>query len=128
MNNKEQQSSEQAEIPEAVEAPGTTEVEQAAETPAPSTSTPAKPKVKNTRMGVVWTTLVLAAIVLVLLLIFIVQNLQPVKIYFFGAQGELPAGVALLLAAVGGVLLVAIPGYGRILQLRKAAKKAGSPK
>jgi uncharacterized integral membrane protein len=36
-----------------------------------------------------------------------------------------PPGVALLLAAVAGLLLVAIPGGLRILQLRRAATRAG---
>lgn len=105
-----------------------TETGQTAEPEAAQTAEPAaKPEVKRTRMGILWSTLVVAAIVLVLLLIFIVQNSQSMSIYFFGAQGKLPAGVALLLAAVGGVLLVAIPGYGRILQLRRAVRKAGGP-
>jgi hypothetical protein len=37
---------------------------------------------------------------------------------FFGAHGHLPMGVALLLAAVFGILLVALPGTVRIVQLR----------
>jgi hypothetical protein len=37
---------------------------------------------------------------------------------FFGAHGHLPLGIALLLAAILGVLLVVIPGTGRIVQLR----------
>ncbi len=37
---------------------------------------------------------------------------------FFGAHGNTPMGVALLLAAVFGTLLVAIPGSVRIMQLR----------
>lgn len=40
-----------------------------------------------------------------------------------GAHTHLPLGVALLLAAVCGVLLVAIPGTGRILQLRVTARR-----
>jgi uncharacterized integral membrane protein len=35
----------------------------------------------------------------------------------------LPSGVALLLAAIAGVLLGAIPGSLRILQLRRAARR-----
>ncbi len=44
-------------------------------------------------------------------------------ISFFGAHGHLPLGVALLLAAVLGVLLVVIPGTGRIIQLRMVARR-----
>lgn len=68
--------------------------------------------------------LVLAALVLIFLLIFILQNNEPVQINFLGFSGTLPTGVALLLAAIAGVLLVAIPGSGRIMQLRRAAGRA----
>jgi uncharacterized integral membrane protein len=44
---------------------------------------------------------------------FIVQNRAPTVIRFLGWAGTLPLGVALLLAAVSGVLLVAIPGIAR---------------
>ncbi|MGE3289158.1 MAG: lipopolysaccharide assembly LapA domain-containing protein [Pseudonocardia sp.] len=68
--------------------------------------------------------LVLAALVLIFLLIFILQNDAPVIINFLWLSGQLPSGVALLLAAIAGVLLVAIPGSGRIVQLRRAARRA----
>ncbi|MCX6464368.1 MAG: lipopolysaccharide assembly protein LapA domain-containing protein [Pseudonocardiales bacterium] len=79
----------------------------------------------RTRTGGLWTGLILSAIVLIFLLIFILQNLDPVRIQFLGLAGQLPTGVALLLAAVAGLLLVAIPGGLRILQLRRVAKRAG---
>jgi len=63
------------------------------------------------------------AAVLLLLLIFILENSQTVDIAYFGAHGHLPLGVALLLAAVAGILLVAIPVAGRIYQLRRMAKR-----
>jgi hypothetical protein len=47
-----------------------------------------------------------------------------VQISFFALEGVLPVGVALLLAAIAGVLLVAIPGSLRIIQLRRAAAAA----
>lgn len=86
-------------------------------TPAPT------PKVGRSRMGGLWTALILSALVLILLLIFILQNGAPVTISFLGWTGSLPTGVALLLAAVAGLLLVAIPGSARILQLRRAARR-----
>ena len=61
--------------------------------------------------------------VLLLLLIFILENGQQVDIAYFGAHGHLPLGVALLLAAVLGILLVVIPGAGRIIQLRRTARR-----
>jgi lipopolysaccharide assembly protein A len=70
-----------------------------------------------------WVASALFALVLLLLLIFILENGQRVNIGYFGAHGHLPLGVALLLAAVLGVLLVVIPGTGRIVQLRIVARR-----
>lgn len=79
--------------------------------------------VRRTRISSVWVATIVAAIVLVLLLVFIAQNSQRVSVSFLGAQGQLPLGVALLLAAASGILLIAIPGTARIVQLRRAAKR-----
>jgi uncharacterized integral membrane protein len=98
----------------------------------PTVPTPTEPKaragwpaepVQRSRTGVLWVGLVLSALVLLVLLIFILQNSAPVQINFLGASGTLPTGVALLLAAIAGLLLVAIPGGLRILQLRRAARR-----
>ncbi|WP_246106267.1 lipopolysaccharide assembly protein LapA domain-containing protein [Pseudonocardia kunmingensis] len=80
-------------------------------------------KLAHSRTGVLWTGLILSALVLLLLLVFILQNDAPIQINFFAASGTLPTGVALLLAAIAGLLLVAIPGGLRILQLRRAARR-----
>src|SRR6185503_10077310 len=77
----------------------------------------------RSRMGGVWIILISAALVLLLLLIFILQNGQQAQVSFLGAHGSLPMGVALLLAAVFGVLLVALPGTVRILQLRAVSRR-----
>ncbi|UWZ44171.1 LapA family protein [Dactylosporangium matsuzakiense] len=69
-------------------------------------------------MGGLWVAAVLFALVLLLLLIFLLQNGQRAEVSFFGAHGQLPMGVALLLAAVFGILLVALPGTARIMQLK----------
>jgi len=61
-------------------------------------------------------------------LVFILQNDNSVQISFFALDGVLPLGVALLLAAIAGVLLVAIPGSLRILQLRRAARRGSTGK
>jgi lipopolysaccharide assembly protein A len=80
-------------------------------------------QVKRTRTGGVWIAAVLFALLLLLLLIFILENGHRVAISYLGAHGHLPLGVALLLAAVIGVLLVVIPGTGRIIQLRVVARR-----
>jgi uncharacterized integral membrane protein len=79
--------------------------------------------VRRTRFSGLWIALTLSAVVLLVLLVFIIENGQRVDIAFFGVHGQLSLGVALLLAAICGMLLVAVPGYGRILQLRKAARR-----
>lgn len=63
------------------------------------------------------------AIVLIALLIFILQNSQSVAIHYFTARGHLPLAVAMLFAAIAGVLLVAIPTGVRALQLRRSARR-----
>lgn len=81
-------------------------------------------RVRRTRFGGVWIGLIAVAVVLILLLIFILQNSTVVGIHFFGFYGRISFAVALLLAAVLGVLLVAIPGTVRILQLRRSVRKS----
>lgn len=71
-----------------------------------------------TRTASLWTAVTVALLLLVLLVVFILQNADRVRVRFFGLAGSLPLGVALLIAAVGGGLVVAIAGVGRISQLR----------
>jgi uncharacterized integral membrane protein len=56
-------------------------------------------------------------------LIFILQNGQRSDVYFLGAHARLPMGVALLLSAIFGVLLVTLPAAIRIVQLRLLASR-----
>lgn len=105
---------------------------QAGNMPVPITDQPTPPEehpyqqVRRTRFSGLWIAATVAAVVLLVLLVFIIENLTSVRIAFFGAHGHLPLGVALLLSAIGGVVLVAIPGYGRILQLRRALRKSAN--
>jgi uncharacterized integral membrane protein len=79
--------------------------------------------VKRTRMGGLWFASGSFAVVLLLLLIFILENSKSVDVAYFGAHGHVPLGVALLLAAVLGILMVVIPGTARIVQLRLTARR-----
>ncbi|MEW1775611.1 lipopolysaccharide assembly protein LapA domain-containing protein [Streptomyces sp. NPDC086777] len=45
------------------------------------------------------------------------------NVSYFGAHGHVPQRVALLLAEVAGILLSALAGSARIMQLRGAARK-----
>jgi uncharacterized integral membrane protein len=88
-------------------------------------STPAigRLTIPRTRFGGLRAAIVVFASVLLLLMIFLLQNGGPAEVSFFGAHGRLPMGVALLLAAIFGVLLVALPGTARIIQLRTLARR-----
>lgn len=81
--------------------------------------------VGRTRSGGLWVGLIVAAIVLVLLLVFILQNLQSVQINLLGFDGHLPLAVAILLGVAAGAVLIAVPGTVRILQLRRNVRRAG---
>ena len=87
--------------------------------PAP----PPQNAVKFTRTAAVWSALVPGFLILIVLLIFIAQNLEPTDFRFLGWQWSLSRGIAILAAAVCGGLLTVAAGTARILQLRRAAKK-----
>jgi uncharacterized integral membrane protein len=82
-----------------------------------------KGRVRHTRVSALYVGLIVAAILSIFLLIFIIQNSAAVTIQFLGFEGEVSLAVALLLAAVSGILVVAVPGSLRILQLRRALRK-----
>jgi uncharacterized integral membrane protein len=69
------------------------------------------------------TGLIAGAVVLVVVLIFIIQNAHAVNISFLGAHLQLSLAVALLLAAVGGALAMAAAGTARITQLRRIMRR-----
>ncbi|HEX3490958.1 MAG TPA: LapA family protein [Streptosporangiaceae bacterium] len=92
-------------------------------TPAGPRQAPVHHVIRPSRLGGAWVAVALFAVVLLLLLVFILENSQQVNIGYFGAHGHLPLGVALLLAAVLGILLVVIPGAGRMMQLRRTARR-----
>jgi lipopolysaccharide assembly protein A len=89
----------------------------------PDSGGAARPRRTANARGGVWVAVAFFALILVLLLIFILENTQRVDISYFGVHGHSTLGVALLLAAVLGVLLVAIPATWRIIQLRAAARR-----
>ena len=97
--------------------------------PEPAASPAAAPhqlpqhRIKRTRTGGIWVAVGFFAVILLLLLIFILQNNTDVSVSYLGMHGHLPLGVALLLAAVCGVLLVVLAGTARIAQLRTTARR-----
>ena len=95
--------------------------------PAAPQQAPAAPlpqhKIRPTRISGLWIAVVFFAVILLLLLIFILQNGTKVDVSYMGMHGHLPLGVALLLAAVSGVLLTILAGAARISQLRTVARR-----
>ena len=84
---------------------------------------PPQHRIKRTRTSGIWVAVGFFAVILLLLLIFILQNGTQVSVSYLGMHGHLPLGVALLLAAVCGVLLVVLAGAARISQLRATARR-----
>lgn len=88
------------------------------------TGTPERPaKLRPTRISGTWVAVLASILVLIVLLVFILQNLADATIHFLGAAGTLPLGVALLFAAIAGAIVVALVGAARIMQLRRQAKR-----
>jgi lipopolysaccharide assembly protein A len=77
----------------------------------------------GSRIGQVRTALIAGAVALILVLIFIIENAHAVTIVYFGAHLRLSLAVALLLAAVGGALVMAAAGTARITQLRLSMRR-----
>lgn len=80
------------------------------------------PGEQNTRLSGAWTAVVIGLLALVLILIFILQNLQSVELSFLIFHGHLPLAVALLFAVILGATIVLAFGGARIMQLRMVAR------
>jgi lipopolysaccharide assembly protein A len=79
---------------------------------------------RRTRLSGAWTALTIGIVTLLVILVFILQNLQGVDVYFLVFHGHLPLAVALLFAVILGAIIVLAFGGGRILQLRLVARRA----
>ncbi|MEU4666412.1 lipopolysaccharide assembly protein LapA domain-containing protein [Amycolatopsis sp. NPDC023774] len=103
-----------------VEAPGTGPF-----TTDPTTTPPPTTKKRRpTRVSGAWVAAIVAIVLLAFLLVFILQNLDSVTVHFLGMAGNLPLGIAMLLAALGGMVVIALVGGARIMQLKKASRRA----
>jgi uncharacterized integral membrane protein len=85
---------------------------------------PAQPKdpLRRSRTSGAWVGVVVAALLLILLVVFVAQNTDDAHISFLAWDGTAPLAVALLIAAVIGVALTAVVGTLRIWQLRRRVK------
>jgi uncharacterized integral membrane protein len=95
--------------------------------PSPPAAQPEQapyPGEQHTRLSGAWTGLVVGLLGLVLLGVFILQNLQNVELSFLIFHGHLPLAIALLFAVILGAIIVLGFGGARIMQLRMVARNA----
>jgi len=90
-------------------------------TPADPVTTAAE--VPRTRTGATWIGLCAAALTLVVLIVFMLQNTRSVEVSFLWMHGSLPLALALLIAGVGVALLAMVVGAARITQLRRLSRR-----
>lgn len=93
--------------------------------PPPTASAPQAParKPAHTRISGMRTGLIASVALLIVVMIFIIQNAHAVNISFVGAHLRLSLAVALLLAAIAGALVMAAAGTARITQLRRIMRR-----
>jgi uncharacterized integral membrane protein len=92
--------------------------------PAPGGVVPtSRSPVKSTRTSSAWASLAVGLVLLVVLLVFILQNLKTVRVSFFWVHWRIPLALDLLFATVLGGLIVFTAGSLRMLQLRRTARR-----
>lgn len=62
-------------------------------------------------------------VILLLIVIFIMQNMDNVRITFLWMHGSIPLALAMLLSVITGALLMALAAGARVLQLRHTAAR-----
>ncbi len=77
----------------------------------------------STRTSRAWIGLLPVLVVLVVILVFVFQNPEDVKVSFFTFSGTLPLSVAILGAVILGALMVLALGSVRIFQLRRQVRR-----
>jgi len=88
--------------------------------PARPVTSPKQPSaVKGSFAGGTWIALIAGALLLIVLLVFIMQNQDQVDLVLFAWNFRFPAGIGFLLAAIGGALIMALVGGVRMFQLRR---------
>ncbi|MEV8158170.1 MULTISPECIES: LapA family protein [Kocuria] len=73
--------------------------------------------------GTVWAALILGVVVLILLLVFIIQNNVSTRFEYMAWEFSLPLGVAMLFSAIAGALIMALVGSVRIFTLGHRLRK-----
>jgi uncharacterized integral membrane protein len=79
--------------------------------------------VPRTRTGAAWLGICAAAVALVVLIVFMLQNTGSVEVTFLWMHGRVPLALALLTAGVGVAIAAMAVGEARIGQLRRVARR-----
>lgn len=106
------------------ETPTRTETPAADTTPPTAPKSAGKPKVNSSFAAGTWIALIAGALLLILLLVFIVQNQTSTTVDFLSWQFTLPMRVWVLGSSIAGALIMAIVGGVRMFELRRQVKKA----
>ena len=91
--------------------------------PAPEETSSVHDPLRRSRTSGAWLSVSALGLVLLLLIVFILQNTQSVEVSFLGWDGHAPLAVALLIATVAGLFLALVAGSLRILQLRRRVRR-----
>lgn len=103
--------------------------------PAPTEQAPHTPQVsagvnpkldkrqKQGFTGGTWIALILGALILIMLLIFILQNQASADFAYLGWTFTLPLGIAMLFAAIGGMLVMGLFGSVRLIKVSHRVRK-----
>jgi len=94
-----------------------------AEDRVPDAASSADRAPRLTRVSAAWAAVIAALLLSVVLIVFVLQNPTTVVIHFLGWSGSVAVGMAMLIAAVTGGLLVATIGVARLTQLRVRAHR-----
>lgn len=81
-------------------------------------------RVPRTRTGSAWAGIVAATLIAVGLIVFLAQSTRSTEVSFLWMTTSTSLAVALVIAAVGSVLLTLIVGTARITQLRHLIRKS----
>ena len=80
-------------------------------------------KVKGSFAASTWIALIVGFLLLIVLIIFILQNQHEVPMNFLNWSVEFPAGVTYLICAIAGALIMALVGGWRMFELRRQVRK-----
>lgn len=102
-------------------APAPTDAVTPEQVAAPPPAAPSRETI--TRTSAAWVGICTAAVTLVVLIVFMLQNTGSVEVTFLSLHGSLPLAMALLIAGVGAAILTMSVGAARITQLQRRSRR-----